>query len=177
MTAITDIHVKAPMAATRDLADYAGKVLLIVNTASKCGFTPQYDGLEALHRKYADRGFEVLGFPCNQFGAQEPGDAAEIANFCSLTYDVTFPVFAKIDVNGADADPLVRASEEGSARAAGIEGDQVELHQVPGRPRRQGGRALCADDQARGYRGGYRESLLSESCRLRGMTVVSVKRG
>ena len=89
-----------------DLSAYAGQVLLIVNTASKCGFTPQYEGLEALHRKYKDRGFEVLGFPCNQFGAQEPGDAAEIANFCTLTYDVTFPVFAKIDVNGAAADPL-----------------------------------------------------------------------
>ena len=85
---------------------WAGRVLLIVNTASKCGFTPQYEGLEALHRRFADRGFEVLAFPCNQFGAQEPGDAAEIANFCSLTYDVTFPVFAKIDVNGAAADPL-----------------------------------------------------------------------
>ena len=88
------------------LAAYAGKVLLIVNTASKCGFTPQYEGLEALHRDYADRGFEVLAFPCNQFGAQEPGDAAEIANFCTLTYDVTFPVFAKVDVNGGEADPL-----------------------------------------------------------------------
>jgi glutathione peroxidase len=74
------------------LADYQGKVLLIVNTASKCGFTPQYKGLEELQRKFADRGFSVLGFPCNQFGAQEPGDAAEIANFCSLTYDVTFPI-------------------------------------------------------------------------------------
>ncbi|KTT76228.1 glutathione peroxidase [Sphingomonas endophytica] len=85
---------------------WRGQVLLIVNTASKCGFTPQYEGLEALHRRYAECGFAVLGFPCNQFGAQEPGDAAEIASFCSLTYDVTFPVFAKIDVNGANADPL-----------------------------------------------------------------------
>jgi glutathione peroxidase len=88
------------------LADYRGKVLLIVNTASKCGFTPQYDGLEALHRELAPRGFEVLGFPCNQFGAQEPGDAAEIAEFCSLKFDVSFPLFAKIDVNGANAHPL-----------------------------------------------------------------------
>jgi len=106
MSAITEMSVKAPDGATVDLSAYAGKVLLIVNTASKCGFTPQYEGLEALHRKYADRGFEVLGFPCNQFGGQEPGDAAEIANFCTLTYDVTFPVFAKIDVNGDKADPL-----------------------------------------------------------------------
>ena len=106
MTAITEMSVRAADGSVADLSAYAGQVLLIVNTASKCGFTPQYEGLEALHRKYRDRGFEVLGFPCNQFGGQEPGDAAEIANFCSLTYDVTFPVFAKIDVNGSDADPL-----------------------------------------------------------------------
>lgn len=88
------------------LADYRGQVLLIVNTASKCGFTPQYEGLEALYRAYKDKGFTVLAFPCNQFGAQEPGNAEEIANFCSLTYDVTFPVLAKIDVNGPSAHPL-----------------------------------------------------------------------
>jgi glutathione peroxidase len=91
---------------TASLADYRGKVLLIVNVASRCGFTPQYTGLEALYRKYRDRGFEVLGFPCNQFGAQEPGDAAEIGAFCSTTYDVTFPMFAKVEVNGSDAHPL-----------------------------------------------------------------------
>ncbi|MET3667299.1 glutathione peroxidase [Caulobacter sp. 1776] len=91
-----------------NLADYRGQVLLIVNTASKCGFTPQYEGLEALYRAHKDRGFTVLAFPCNQFGAQEPGNAEEIANFCSLTYDVTFPVMSKIDVNGADAHPLYR---------------------------------------------------------------------
>jgi len=90
------------------LSDYRGRVLLIVNTASKCGFTPQYAGLEALHRKYDSRGLTVLGFPCNQFGQQEPGDAAEIANFCSLTYDVTFPMMSKIDVNGPQAHPLYR---------------------------------------------------------------------
>ena len=88
------------------LSNYRGQVLLIVNTASKCGFTPQYEGLEALYRTYKDRGFAVLGFPCNQFGAQEPGDAAEIANFCSLTYAVDFPMFAKIEVNGPKAHPL-----------------------------------------------------------------------
>ena len=92
--------------AAAPLADYTGKVLLIVNTASKCGFTPQYTGLEAVSRKYADKGLVVLGFPCNQFGAQEPGDAEEIATFCSLTYDVTFPMMAKVDVNGDHADPL-----------------------------------------------------------------------
>lgn len=91
-----------------NLADYRGQVLLIVNTASKCGFTPQYEGLEALYKAHKDRGFTVLAFPCNQFGAQEPGDAAEIANFCSLTYDVSFPVMSKIDVNGADAHPLYK---------------------------------------------------------------------
>ncbi len=88
------------------LADWRGKVVLVVNVASKCGFTPQYAGLEALYRKFKDRGFEVVGFPCNQFGAQEPGDAAEIANFCQLTYDVSFPMMAKIDVNGPQAHPL-----------------------------------------------------------------------
>src|ERR1019366_382241 len=88
------------------LGDYRGQVLLVVNTASKCGFTPQYEGLEALWRKYKDRGFTVLGFPCNQFGAQEPGAAAEIGAFCSLTYDVSFPMMAKIEVNGPAAHPL-----------------------------------------------------------------------
>ena len=106
MTAITDFHVRAADGSDADLSAYAGKVLLIVNTASKCGFTPQYEGLEALHRRYATRGFEVLGFPCNQFGAQEPGDAGEIAQFCSLTYDVTFPLFAKVDVNGSAESPI-----------------------------------------------------------------------
>jgi glutathione peroxidase len=108
MTELTTIPVTAADGTNADLSAYAGKVLLIVNTASKCGFTPQYEGLEALHRKYGERGFEVLGFPCNQFGAQEPGDAAEIANFCSLTYDVTFPVFAKVDVNGDGAAPIFK---------------------------------------------------------------------
>ena len=106
MTTAYDFTPKALDGQPKPLADYRGKVLLIVNVASKCGFTPQYTGLEALQRKYAGRGFEVLGFPCNQFGAQEPGDAAEIANFCSTTYEVDFPMFAKIEVNGANADPL-----------------------------------------------------------------------
>ena len=88
------------------LGDYRGQVLLIVNTASKCGFTPQYRGLEDLYRDLSPRGFSVLGFPCNQFGAQEPGQASEIQAFCSTHYDVTFPLFEKIDVNGAKAHPL-----------------------------------------------------------------------
>jgi glutathione peroxidase len=106
MMALADFSVTLPGGGSEAMAAHLGKVLLIVNTASKCGFTPQYTELEALYRDYKDRGFEVLAFPCNQFGAQEPGDAAEIANFCSLTYDVSFPVFAKIDVNGSTADPL-----------------------------------------------------------------------
>ena len=88
------------------LSDYKGKTLLLVNVASKCGFTPQYTGLEAMYRKHRQQGLVVLGFPCDQFGHQEPGDAEEIKNFCSLTYDVSFPMFAKIDVNGAHAHPL-----------------------------------------------------------------------
>jgi glutathione peroxidase len=106
MTTLYDFTPKMPDGQAQPLSDFRGKVLLIVNTASKCGFTPQYAGLEALHRKYRDRGFAVLGFPCNQFGAQEPGDAAEIAHFCATSYDVTFPIFAKIEVNGPGADPL-----------------------------------------------------------------------
>lgn len=91
------------------LQQYAGKVILVVNVASKCGFTPQYDGLEKLYEKYQSKGLVVLGFPCNQFLAQEPGDAAEIKNFCSLTYKVTFPMMAKVDVNGPNTHPLYRA--------------------------------------------------------------------
>jgi glutathione peroxidase len=93
---------------TQSLGRYKGKVLLIVNVASRCGFTPQYAGLEALYRKYQEQGLVVLGFPCDQFGHQEPGDEKEIKQFCSLTYDVTFPMFAKIEVNGDDTHPLYR---------------------------------------------------------------------
>jgi glutathione peroxidase len=103
---IYDISAKRLDGNSSDLAEFRGKTLLIVNVASRCGFTPQYAGLEALYRKYRDRGFVVLGFPCNQFGAQEPGSEAEISAFCSSTYDVTFPMFAKVDVNGADAHAL-----------------------------------------------------------------------
>ena len=106
MTTAYDFTARTLDGAPKPLADFRGKVLLIVNVASKCGFTPQYTGLEALQRRYAARGLEVLGFPCNQFGAQEPGDAAEIASFCALTYEVSFPMFSKIEVNGPKADPL-----------------------------------------------------------------------
>ena len=108
MTTVYDFTAKTIDGAEQSLADYRGKTLLVVNVASKCGFTPQYTGLEALHRKLGSRGFEVLGFPCDQFGHQEPGDEAEIKSFCSLNYDVTFPLFAKIDVNGANAHPLYK---------------------------------------------------------------------
>lgn len=106
MTTIADFTVTTNRGEALDLADKLGTVLLVVNTASKCGFTPQYDGLEKLYQTYKDRGFEVLGFPCNQFGAQEPGSADEIAEFCKVNFGVTFPLMAKIDVNGANASPL-----------------------------------------------------------------------
>lgn len=105
------------------MRDYAGQVLLIVNTASRCGFTPQYAGLEELYRRYADRGFTVLAFPCDQFAHQEPGDAEEIARFCSLNYDVTFPVMAKVDVNGPNADRVfkrVKSAARGLFGSRGI---------------------------------------------------------
>ena len=103
---VTDYSAKTLAGDEKSLKSFEGQVLLIVNTASACGFTPQYEGLEALQKLYAPRGFSVLGFPCNQFGHQEPGDAAQVADFCSREYGVTFPVFAKIDVNGDKADPL-----------------------------------------------------------------------
>ena len=106
MASIYDFSARTIDGVRVSLDDYRGQVLLVVNTASKCGFTPQYEGLEALQRTHHAQGLTVLGFPCNQFGAQEPGDEAEIANFCSLTYDVSFPMFAKIEVNGPGADPL-----------------------------------------------------------------------
>lgn len=108
MTSIFDFSVRRADGSQQSLADYRGQVLLIVNTASRCGFTPQYAGLEALYRRYREQGLTVLAFPCNQFGAQEPGNAEEIASFCSLNYDVSFPVFARLEVNGPQADPLYR---------------------------------------------------------------------
>ena len=105
-TTAYDFEAAALDGSPQPLSEWRGKVLLIVNVASKCGFTPQYEGLEKLWRDYRDQGLVVLGFPCDQFGHQEPGNADEIRNFCSLTYDVTFPMFAKIEVNGAGADPL-----------------------------------------------------------------------
>jgi glutathione peroxidase len=104
-----------------DLSTYRGKVLLIVNTASQCGFTPQYQGLQALYEKYRDRGLEVLGFPCNQFGQQEPGSSSDIQSFCQTRFGVSFPLFEKIDVNGANAHPLYKYLVKAAPGLLGIE--------------------------------------------------------
>jgi glutathione peroxidase len=122
MSSLHDIEVKTLSGDLRPLADYAGKALLIVNVASKCGFTPQYQGLEALYRQYKDRGFAVLGFPCDQFGHQEPGTEEEIRNFCSLTYEVSFPMFSKIEVNGPGAHPLYTHLKKAMPGILGTEG-------------------------------------------------------
>jgi glutathione peroxidase len=122
MSSIYDFSAKTLDGQEKSLRDFSGQVLLFVNTASKCGFTPQYEGLEALFRKYQARGFTVLGFPCNQFGAQEPGDSNEIAQFCSRTYDVTFPLFAKIDVNGPEVHPIYKFLK---AKAKGLLGSEA----------------------------------------------------
>ena len=108
MASIYDFSCRTSKGELKPLKDFAGKVLLIVNTASKCGLTPQFEGLEALHEKYAAQGLAVLGFPCNQFGHQDPGSDAEILDFCQMKYDVKFPMFAKIEVNGSGADPLYK---------------------------------------------------------------------
>ena len=108
MTSVYDFSATTIDGKPRKLADYKGKVLLVVNTASKCGFTPQYKGLEALYKKYKDKGLVVLGFPSNQFGAQEPGPESEIAEFCEMNFGVTFPLFSKVDVNGDAAHPLFK---------------------------------------------------------------------
>ena len=122
MTTVHDFSATSIDGIERQLVDYKGKVVLVVNTASQCGFTGQYKGLEELYRTYADRGLVVLGFPCDQFGHQEPGDEEEIATFCERNFGVTFPLFAKIDVNGPDAHPLYQwlRSEQG-----GMIGDKI----------------------------------------------------
>ena len=122
MNPLQDIEVKTIDGTTQRLGDYAGKALLIVNVASKCGFTPQYEGLEALYRQYKDRGFAVLGFPCDQFGHQEPGNEEEIRNFCSLTYEVSFPMFAKVEVNGPGTHPLYQLMKKAAPGVFGTEG-------------------------------------------------------
>lgn len=117
-----DFQVKDIKGNQVDLKSYQGKVLLIVNTASKCGFTPQYEGLENLYKDLKDKGLEILAFPCNQFGAQEPGSADEIAEFCDLTFKTSFPLFSKIEVNGDNADPLYKHLKE---QAPGLMGSKA----------------------------------------------------
>lgn len=123
MTTAHDFEATMIDGESRSLGDYAGKVMLITNVASKCGFTPQYEGLEKLYETYEDRGLVVLGFPCDQFGHQEPGDEAEIQQFCSLTYDVKFPLFSKIEVNGSGAHPLYQWLK---SQKAGLLGGRIK---------------------------------------------------
>lgn len=121
MNALYEMSAERLHGGTQSLADYAGQVLLVVNTASNCGFTPQYAGLESLYQRYHARGLTILGFPCNQFGAQEPGTAAEIAAFCETSYGVSFPLFAKTDVNGEHAHPLYRHLKKAAPGLLGSE--------------------------------------------------------
>ena len=121
MSTLHDLEVKTIDGKAKKLSAYAGKTLLVVNVASKCGFTPQYAGLEALWRKYEGRGLVVLGFPCDQFGHQEPGDEEEIRSFCSLKYEVTFPMFSKVEVNGDGAHPLYRLLKKAAPGLLGTE--------------------------------------------------------
>ena len=121
MTTVTDFSAVLANGEPQNLSDYRGKVLLIVNTASRCGFTPQYTGLESLHQTYGERGFSVLAFPCNQFGGQEPGSEEEIQSFCDLNYQTSFPLFSKIEVNGAASHPLYAHLKE---QAPGVLGSK-----------------------------------------------------
>ena len=120
---IYDLSAKLNNGRNKKLVDYKGKVLLIVNTASKCGFTPQYEGLQTIYAKYKDRGFEVLGFPCDQFGHQEPGSDDEIKSFCQLNYGVKFPLFSKIEVNGPDTHPVFEFLK---SKKGGLLGDAIK---------------------------------------------------
>ena len=119
---LSEFSARRPDGSEADLGEFVGKVVLVVNTASKCGFTPQYAGLEELWKKYRQRGFAVIGFPCNQFGGQEPGSADDIASFCSVNYGVSFPMMAKVEVNGDGATPLYRWLKE---EAPGILGSKA----------------------------------------------------
>ena len=119
---VYDFSCKTTGGKKKSLNDYKGKVLLIVNTASKCGFTPQFAGLEEMYEKYKDQGFEILGFPCNQFGKQDPGSNDEIMEFCQLNYGVSFPMFGKIEVNGSGADPLFKHLKKEAPGTLGTEG-------------------------------------------------------
>lgn len=120
-TNVYDFSCQTPSGQDRPISDFNGKVLLVVNTASKCGFTPQFAGLEELYEKYRDQGLEVLGFPCNQFGKQDPGSNGEITEFCQLNYGVSFPMFGKVEVNGSGADPLFKHLKSEAPGALGTE--------------------------------------------------------
>ncbi len=120
-TSVFDFTCQTPSGTEKSLAEYSGKVLLVVNTASKCGFTPQFEGLEKLYEKYKDRGLVILGFPCNQFGKQDPGSNDEIQEFCQLNYGVSFPMFGKIEVNGTKADPLFKHLKSEAPGALGTQ--------------------------------------------------------
>ena len=119
---VYEFSCQTPTGKSKSLADYKGKVLLVVNTASKCGFTPQFAGLEELYEKYSSQGLEILGFPCNQFGKQDPGSNDEIMEFCQLNYGVSFPMFGKIEVNGDNADPLFKHLKKSAPGALGTQG-------------------------------------------------------
>lgn len=123
MTTLHDFNATTLKGENQNLSAYAGKVVLVVNTASKCGLTPQYEGLQKLYSDYADRGFEILGFPCDQFAHQEPGDSDEISSFCQMNYGVTFPMFAKVDVNGGNAHPLWKWLR---SQKRGVAGDAIK---------------------------------------------------
>ena len=157
---VHDFKVKDSKGGIADLSQYDGKVLLIVNTATKCGLTPQYDQLEALYKKYRDRGLEILDFPSNQFLKQAPGTDEEIEEFCTLNYGTTFPRFSKVDVNGKDADPLFAWLKEQLPEAVFQERrHHVELRQVSHRPRRQSGGPLRPRLRTRKARSRYREAI------------------
>ncbi len=144
MTALHSIPLTLIDGTETDFGRFKGEVVLVVNVASQCGFTPQYAGLEALHNKFRDQGFQVLGVPCNQFAGQEPGADAEIAEFCQRNFGVTFPLTAKANVRGKNAHPLyteLTKFKNGILPGPG----EVELREVPGEPRRRGHRPLCAD--------------------------------
>jgi glutathione peroxidase len=119
---VYEFNCQMPGGKSKSLADYKGKVLLVVNTASKCGFTPQFAGLEEMYEKYNNQGLEILGFPCNQFGKQDPGNNDEIMEFCQLNYGVSFPMFGKIEVNGDNADPLFKHLKKAAPGALGTQG-------------------------------------------------------
>ncbi len=138
MTSLHDFSAARLDGTEQNLSDYAGKVVLVVNTASQCGLTPHYAGLQALHEKYADQGLAVLGFPSNQFGAQEPGTADEIAQFCETNYAVTFPMFAKVDVNGPDSHPVFAWLRSERAEGKGTPPERFAAH-LANQPRGENG--------------------------------------